>query len=326
MTVTATRKVSSLSPWVMTMNNAPNHIISDIMALDELIAKGRHYVATHPDDEELRRSVRQYEGLRTKLSEELQAALVTHRQHCISYIFKDASPGSMSLDKLTTALQTLNSLVANTFKAFCGTRMDLNFEMAFKGSFGVLLSTPFDDCLLESDFERGLSTVFDTIDRIGKEGVDTKELLRKKLRGNKELVKKFTSFFNTIIKNESPIELRWQSVSGEQPRSTFVPIERARTLHDLFAEHARKDPETILLNGVIKGISLIRNSVDIQYYVKGKAKPKAYMAVPFSPELVGQVKSAFDRPAALTIQVDYDYNDLTGVETPHRSLVTISTT
>lgn len=302
----------------------PDFLIARVMEIDDILKLTKRLIAENPDDGALKVSLRQDEAHRVKVVECLHRSLVEYRQHSVSYIFKDATPGAISLDTFLNGLQAFSSLVSSTFKELCGSRMDLQFNTTFAGSFGVLLSTPFDEQFLESDFDRGLTAVFDTIEKIGEEGTDTKDLLKKNLKGNRDLIHKFTNFFNGIVKTGSPVEIRWQGLTSDQPRSAFVPIERARRLHDLFAEHAKRDPETLILSGQIKGISLLRNVIDIQYMIKGKQKPKTMANIPFSPELTALVKSAFDISATLTIQIDYDYNDLTGMEVQHRSLIGVS--
>ena len=302
----------------------PDFLIERLMEIDDILKLTKRLIAENPDDGALKVSLRQDEAHRAKVVDCLTRSLVEYRQHAVSYIFKDALPGAISLDTFLAGLQSFSSLVSSTFKELCGSRMDLQFNTTFAGSFGVLLSTPFDEQFLESDFDRGLNAVFDTIEKIGEEGIDTKDLLKKTLKGNRGLIHKFTNFFSGIVKTGSPVEIRWQGLSSNQPRSTFVPVDRAKRLHDLFAEHAKRDPETSALSGQIKGISLLRNVIDIQYMVKGKKKLKTIANIPFNPELTSLVKSAFDITSTLTIQIDYDYNDLTGMEVQHRSLIDLS--
>jgi hypothetical protein len=302
----------------------PEFLVERLMEVDEILDLTRRLIAENPEDQSLKLSLRQDKVHREKLVKCLNRSLVEYRQHSVSYIFKEEATGPINLDTFLGGLQSFGTLVAATFKELCGTKIDLQFNTVFAGSFGVLLSTPFDDHLVESDFDRGLSAVFDTIEYVGEEGTDTKELLKKTLKGNRDLIRRFNNFFNGIVKTGGAVEIRWQGVSGQAARSAVVPVDRARKLQNLFAAHAQREPETHVLIGQIKGISLLRNVVDIQHPVPGKRKPRTLPNIPFPPELTKQVKANFDTTVKLTIQVHYDYNEMTGLETPHRSLVDIS--
>ncbi|NMC73974.1 MAG: hypothetical protein GYA56_06410, partial [Geobacteraceae bacterium] len=177
----------------------PPHIVSEqIRDLDDVIAATREMLVRYPDDYSLRLGLNQDEAMKAVLLDELEESLAVYHHHSVQYIFK-SEKNAIDLNILLTGLQTFKDLVDKTFELICKREVNLKFETVFSGSLGILLSTPYDEALINTDYEMGFKAVFNTLNRINNDDVDIHEIVKHDMKGNRKLIRKYARFFDSVI-------------------------------------------------------------------------------------------------------------------------------
>lgn len=300
----------------------PQFVIERISEVDEIINLTQRLISEHPDEESLRLSLHNDILHRTGLVHCLQRSLAYQRHHCLSFTFKDITMGQITVETFANGIKSFSDLIRLTCKELYGETMELRFQQVFSGSVGVVLATPHDDNLLSSDMQAGLNAVIGTIKELGEPDADTKTILQTNLKGKRKLARKFTSFLQQVLAGGSAIAIDWHPVN-DSPQKTGISIEKARELHDLFAAHSQNPSQVDTLSGVIKGISLLRNTIDAQINIPGRKKPVTYTNISITEDLVESIKESFDKRANLTIKTEFDYNQTTEIEKPRRILLSV---
>lgn len=297
----------------------PESISEEIRDLENVIISAKSMLDKYPDDFALQISLDQSQSRKKLLLSELDASLAEHRKHAIKYIIKNNGE-SVDLDVLINGLSSFKNLLNKTFEVVCSKPIELRFDAVFSSSFGILLSTPIDQSLLQGDYESGFKTVFETINEIGRDNADIHSIVNKKLRGNKRLVKRFSVFFDTIASADKTVEIKWTDHYRTET-NVKIDTERASYLYHVFKDHGKVEPEFIDVVGSIKGMSLISGKIEFQ---RTDGKKKIVYKALFNDEMLSTIKELFNKPSRAVFKIEKEINEITEDEIRRYELVSIS--
>jgi hypothetical protein len=285
----------------------PELIIKEIHDLEKIRLSAIDLFMQFPDDNILRLNVEQIESRKQLLINELEESLKFYDQHLIKYIFSDIRE-TIRLETLLEHLNSFKEIIDKTFeKVTFGKQNDIPiyFNTVFSGSYGILLSTPFEEKLLDHDYEKALGQTIEILnDLVNSKDEELNSVIEKDFGENRKLLNKYSFFFKKIYQNDKKIQIVWESPNSKEKKSLIIEPKRAKILHSRFSQK-EKSEETIELFGILKGLSLIRYKIE---FIKD-AEGKDIITAKFDESLSEEVKEALDQYVVARFKVIIEYND-----------------
>jgi len=285
----------------------PELIIKEIHDLEKIRLSAIYLFKQFPDDNILRLNVEQIESRKQLLINELEESLKFYGQHLIKYIFSDIKE-TIRLETLLEHLNSFKEIIDKTFeKVTFGKQNDLPiyFNTVFSGSYGILLSTPFEEKLLDHDYEKALGQTIEILnDLVNSKDEELDSVIEKDFGENRKLLNNYSFFFKKIYQNDKKIQIIWESPNSKEKKSLIIEPKRAKILHSRFSQK-EKSEETIELSGILKGLSLIRYKIE---FVKD-AEGKDIITAKFDESLSEEVKEALDQYVVARFKVIIECND-----------------
>lgn len=302
----------------------PELIQEHIRHLDRLNNVTVNAVKEDPEHYGLQLLMRQNAYQKEKLVAELRESIRHHHSHVLSYIFKTKPREAMKLDTMLSGLAGLRDLVKQAYYGISGKELPLNFETVFQSSFGVMLSTPPDGELLQSKYSTALQDVVQTIQKIGHEEADIKQIINKKFHGNRKAAKRYADLFKNIHESGCPVEIIWTNIIGDT-EEVAISVNQAKFIHGVFLEHGKKEPYEETVRGSIKGISLLDNTIQFKRSDTSSKKDQVIKAR-FPDELASKAKSLFDKTVEATFYIEIEYVEATDQEKAIKTLICLNNT
>lgn len=247
----------------------PATITREIQELDSLFLTARKFSDDFPEDKFLRMNMEDLAFRKKELLAELQQSLIANNQHALQYIFK-TSTEQIEVKTLTTNLAALSRLMdAKIETATSGkrkkTHLPILFNTVFSGSFGIQLSTPAEDKFLDQDYEKTVGGALHSLVELTT-ATDTQleEVVKRTFAREAKLLNRFTALLNAIAHTGQDVEIRWHSPVTDTVLAVQVTPEKAQQLVGVFEKQATQEHETTM-QGVIKGVSLLRNTIELVY-------------------------------------------------------------
>ena len=297
----------------------PEIITKEIQDLDAISLKGKELSDQFPQDNILRLNVSQAENRKKNLLIELDESLQYFGRHSLKYIFKDIQE-KIKLETLLENLSSFKGLIDKTFeKVTSGKKnhLPIYFNTVFSGSYGIQLSTPFEEKLLDHDYEKAIDETITIInDLTNSDEEELKEILTKDFGKDRTLLNKYSLFFKKIHQTDKRVELEWNSPNTKKIKKVLIEPSKAKVLHNIFSQK-QKSEETIELIGVLKGLSLIRYKVEFVKDVEGKE----YITAKFNESLSEEVKDLIDRYVFAKFKVSIEYNEMKDEEEKKYELI-----
>lgn len=288
----------------------PDLILEEIIDLENVIISNKELLRKFPTDLALKSSLDQAEFRKNSLISELQESLQHSHCHILKYII-DTSVKKINLDIFVNSLESLKKLVDKTFEVMSKKteqKFDLYFNTVFSGSFGILLSTSYDDKLFGSN---AFGSVFEMLNAITVEGEDKiHSIIQEKLKGNRKLIRKYSNFFESVSNSLSAVELEWREPNNNAHK-VKIEFDKAKKLYSLFKEYEKHEEEVIELLGFIKGLSLINYTIEFQ---KSTQQKKEVIKARFNKNMSEAVKSCFDVLSKAKFKVSIELNEITEEE------------
>lgn len=288
----------------------PDLIVEEIRDLENVIISNNELLKKYPTDLALKSSLEQAEFRKNNLISELQKSLQHSRCHILKYII-DTSVKKINLDIFVNSLESFKKLVDKTFEVTTKKteqKFDLYFNTVFSGSFGILLSTSYDDNLFGS---KPFGSVFEILNEITVESEDKiHSIIQEKLKGNRKLIRKYSNFFENVSNSLSAVELEWKE-PNYNVHKVKIEFDKAKKLFSLFKEHEKHEEEILDLTGFVKGLSLISYNIEFQ---KGTQQRKEIIKARFDKNISETVKSCFDMLSKAKFKVSIELNEITEEE------------
>lgn len=299
----------------------PEIITREIQNLDKIILSSIELLNQFPKDDILRLNVEQSEFRKSELLIELETSLQYYGQHSLKYIFQDIQD-KIKLETLIDGLNSFKGLIDKTFEKVTKGKhnhLPVYFNTVFSGSYGIQLSTPFEEKLLDHDFEKAIGETIGIVSNLILSSEDQiKETLQRDFGENRTLLNKYSLFFKKIHQSNEPIRIEWKSPITNTKKEIVVEPEKAKFLYSYFSQND-ETKETIELIGILKGLSLLRFSVEFLKDVEGKE----VITAKFDEKLSEEVKDSLDRYVIAQFSVAIKYNEVKDQEERKYELISI---
>lgn len=299
----------------------PEIITREIQNLDKIILSSIELLNQFPNDDILRLNVEQSEFRKNELVTELEKSLEYYGQHSLKYIFQDIQD-KIKLETLIDDLNSFKGLIDKTFEKVTNGKnnhLPVYFNTVFSGSYGIQLSTPFEEKILDHDFEKAIGETIGIVsDLISSSEDKIKETLQKDFGENRTLLNKYSLFFKKIHQSNEPVRIEWKSPISASKKEITIEPEKAKFLHSYFSQN-NEGEETIELIGILKGLSLLKYRAEFLKDVEGKE----VITAGFDEKLSEEVKDSLDRYVIAQFKVKIKYNELKNQEERKYELVSI---
>lgn len=295
-------------------NRNPEIIKEEILDLNKILSETKDVIKAFPDDEILKYTYEQDKVRLEVLNAELIESLSEHRQHTIKYVIK-SDMKEINLDLFIKSMNTFKELAEQVKSTLVKSKeqFSLNFETVFAGSYGILLSTPFETKICGSAYENILSLMFDTINEMNNEEDIEKldHIIENKLLNNKKLITKFKNFYKTIADSQNNVKLEWNSPTYLN-KATEIEYVRAEKINNYLITNQVETKE-VKVTGLIKGISLINNKIELQLEQidNEQVKVKKNINLQISHELAENYKHSIDEELTILVDLTQQYNEAT---------------
>jgi hypothetical protein len=299
----------------------PEVITREIQNLDKIILSSLELLKQFPKDDILRLNIEQSDHRKILLISELELSLDNYGQHSLKYIFQGIQD-KIKLETLIDGLNSFKGLIDKTFEKVTNGKnnhLPVYFNTVFSGSYGIQLSTPFEEKLLDHDFEKAISETINIVsDLISADENQIKETLERDFGENRTLLNKYSLFFKKIHLSNEPIKIEWSSPISKEKKEVVIVPEKAKFLHSYFSQKDESQ-ETIELLGILKGLSLLRYRVEFLKDVEGKE----VITAKFDEKLSEEVKDSIDRYVIAQFSVTIKYNETKDIEERNYELLSL---
>lgn len=299
----------------------PEIITREIQNLDKIILSSKELLMEFTEDDILRLNIEQAAFRKNELLVELDASLEYYGQHSLKYIFQGIQD-KIKLETLIDGLNSFKGLIDKTFEKVTkgkNNHLPVYFNTVFSGSYGIQLSTPFEEKLLEHDFEKAIGETLEIVSNlITSDENQIKETLQKHFGDNRTLLNKYSIFFKKIHQSNESVKIEWNSPVSNLRKEVVVEPKKAKFLYSYFNQNDETQ-ETIELLGILKGLSLIRYRVEFLKDVEGKD----VITAKFNENLSEEVKDSLDRYIIAQFYVTIKYNELKDQEEKKYELISI---
>jgi hypothetical protein len=244
-------------------------IIEEINDLEKILSEGRGLLKKNPRDEIIKFSLEDGEYRHSTLISELQEAINYEQRHFIRFVIRNIEKySSVSIDRFFDSIRSLQDIIGQVSKILYRqdrSLMNLSFNTTFPSSFGVLLSTTIPDNELISKSYCTLDSTFNIFNALN----DDKLLmgtLHKELQ-NKKMLHRFQRFYQIQANYANDVEIIWGDTTKTH-HLAHISKERIIYIADTLNKYEDFEDKRLFVNGIIKGISLVRKK--IEFSLEGK--------------------------------------------------------
>ncbi len=298
----------------------PEIILREIQDLDKISLNAQELSFQFPNDNLLRLNVEQAETRKRALLLEFEESLSYHRRHSIKYIFQNVQ--KIKLETLLNNLNSFKELIDRSFEKVTSGRknnLPVYFNTVFSGSYGIQLSTPFEEKIIDPDFEKTIDKTLSVInDLVSSTEEQLTSILERDFGNERKLLNKYSLFFKKIYQADAEIRIDWKSPITNDLKSVVINPHRAKELHSIFSQKEVSE-DTLELLGILKGLSLIRFKAEFvtdtedQYTITAR----------FDENLSEEVKDALDKYVTARFKVVTQYNEMQDQEERRYELISI---
>lgn len=186
----------------------------------------------------------------------------------------------------------------------------LDLVATASGSFKVVLSShepQLNDSIAKISFQRFHNLV---------ECQDNKHTLKEvsEQLGKRTLVK-YKDFLEIIYKNKANVKI-YEKIAPEEFNISEISSNLARRIYDVIIEVENFPEKTVIINGTLKGISLVR--YNFEFLVKDSDE---LITGKFENILIDEVKNRLDKPTIAKFNVNTTLSDITEDEKKEWNLI-----
>ncbi|MFA9370115.1 MAG: hypothetical protein ACERIH_00185 [Labilibaculum antarcticum] len=299
----------------------PESITHEIQCLDKLILNSKELSNQFPEDNMLRLSTDQYEFRKTILVSELNDSLAHYGQHSLKYVFEEIQD-KIKLETLTDSLSTFKGLIDKTIDKVtngANNHLPVYFNTVFSGSYGIQLTTPFEEKLFDHNFEKAIDRTITVVSELMNSNEENlKENLEEIFGDDRKMLNRYSLFFKKIHQSDEPVRIEWKSPITKVLKTVSITPPKAKLLYQYFTRKEERT-EQANLSGTIKGLSLLKfkiefeNALDKENIINAK----------FNEDLADTVKSNIDKKIVADFDVKIKYNESKNEEEKSYELISI---
>jgi hypothetical protein len=299
----------------------PDIIESEIRVLDNSIFKAESLLLQFPEDNLMRLTIEQDKYRRKALITELKSSIAENQQNSV-YFFLDEDVSGIDLDVLLPNLSNFKTIIDKTSNYLnVSNKIPLKLKATVSGSFGFLLTTPFEGKLFKQ-YDNVLDYVFRTINVLEQTNeASIHDTLKDLFKNERKVIQKYSQFFNGLSKTKKDYRIEWIAISGIH-NIISLPEKKTTQLFSLLSQQIKPEESTKQLFGIIKGVSLLKNKIDFAVDIENPSnKP---IKASFSKELADLVKEFLDKYSICDFKVITEYNEATEEEIHNYELININ--
>lgn len=298
----------------------PDIIESEIRLLDNSLFKAESLLLQFPEDNLLRLTIEQDKHRRVALINELKISITENQQNSVLF-FLDQNVSGIDLDLILTNLGNFKQVLDKTSNFLNGTnKLPLQVKTTVTGSFGFLLTTPFESKLFR-EYDNVIDYVFRSISILGDTSTSNiHDTLKDLFKNDKKLINKYSQFFNALSKTNKDFRIEWTPITGKHTKVN-LPVEKNKHIYSLLSQHSKPEESTKQLYGIIKGVSLLKNKIDFATDIENPANNP--IKASFPEDLVELVKEYLDSFSICDFKVITEFNEATEEETNKYELINI---
>jgi hypothetical protein len=300
-------------------NRKPTIILNEIRSIDKLIIKSQLLLEKYPNDNLLRLSFEQDKFRKSILIEELKESIIEFRRNVIELII-DNEIGNIEIDNFVNHLKSFKSVLSKTIDHLLKGKVKtvpLFFNTVFDGSFGILLTTEYEPILFDYEYNKAIKYSLSTINALLNSNKDNlHSIIKNSFQENKKLIHKYNTFFKNIADDNKNITIKWTSFENEK-LSVAIPHDKALSIYTQLIEH-EKHEEIISIYGFIKGLSLLRFTIEFQ----SKENQRNIIKASFDKNISDKIIENIDKLVNCTFNEKVEINENT--EEEKRSYILIN--
>jgi len=306
----------------MDYSRVAKNILEEIRYLEKLIEEHKEVLQEYPDDFAIQLSIQQFEARLEKLREDYRKYSSLAKKHILDLVL-EAHQDNIEVDKVISSLGTFYEVLNTIYHEITNKneKIKLYFDAIYKGSFGMLLTTPFDDKFIASDYEITFKIFFEIMNLIIQEKDKNKihNSLQEILRGDKEVIKKLKKFIKTFINVKEPLRIEWENPIKQKKYKIKISLEELELIDGILEKELSPEILDIEASGIIKMIDLLSNKIklEIDGITKEKyefLKRRKILKISFPDYLADKIKEKIDLPVNLKIRATLIHNDITEEE------------
>jgi hypothetical protein len=280
-------------------------IMEEIKDIEKIINTGNQLKKKKADDYVLNTTLEYGKARYNSLLVELREAINYENRHSIQFIIKNVKQySSISINRFFDSILSLQGVFEQISKvAFHQEKdlMQLSFNTIFPGSFGVQLSTTFKDNELISKTYAAIESTFKIFTSLNDDN-SVISVIKNELH-DKRILSKFRKFYGIQASYSNDIELIWGDTT-KYSHTAFLTKERMSYIAETLTRYEDTDSEYRTVDCVIKGISLIRKKVEMEYnnrIINAKA----------GDELILSLSGLLNKMVKLNVLISKKINEMT---------------
>ncbi|WP_457641862.1 hypothetical protein [Persephonella sp.] len=305
--------------------------LEEIRHLERVIKEDKELLQKYPDDFALEYSLKQLEARLEKLKEEYKRYMLHAKRHLLDLVLK-VHEEQVELEKVINPLESFYGVLNTIYQEITHKKenIPIYFDTVYKGSFGVLLSTPFDDKQIASDYEATFDLFFQILNLILKE--ENKEnihdILHEILKGNKDIIKKIRKFIKTAIDVREPISVEWTNPIKNKKKKIDLTQDDLSFLDEVLEKELAPEVLDIEISGKVVMVDLSSKKMKIELDITSKnkyefLKHKKKLTIDFPEYLIDKVKKLLDEEATFKIKATIIHNEITEEEKESFELIEV---
>ncbi len=305
-------------------------ILKEISDIDDVIEKGKIALQKFPQDFGIIFMLKQDEARKTQLLEEYRESLSSMRIHVLDFVF-EIHDKKIPLPIIIGALQELNQLLNKITEKIINKKfgkIELYLDAIFSGSYGVILSTPWDNKLFDSEYMGSFKILMDSVNQIFQKNniISIHDILKDTLKGDHETIRRYKKFFEAVKKTETSIRIKWKNPIEQKEYIARMDYDNLVHICN-FLSVEKPLEEFIDVLGKIKAIDLLQHTIKLQREDIGdeieRKKIKSIIQSKFQKELENEIKNIIDKSIKVKFKRTIEYNETTEEEIEKWELIKI---
>lgn len=305
--------------------------LEEIRHLESIIKENKELLQKYPDDFVLEFSLQQLEARLIDLREEYKNYLLHAKRHSLDLILKIYDE-QVEVNKIINPLESFYGVLNTIYQETTHKKenIPIYFDTIYKGSVGILLSTPFDSKQIASDYEATFELFFEIIESILKK--ENKEnihnVLQELLKGNRDIIKKIRKFIKTAIDVKEPMSIKWTNPIKNKKREIDLSQDDLNFLDEVLEKELAPEILDLEIKGKVVMIDLSSKKMKVELDITSKnmyefLKSKKKLIIDFPEYLVEEVKKLLDEEAKFKIKATIIHNEITEEEKENFELIEV---
>ncbi len=223
----------------------PELIKKELRELELSSSSSKEWLLSHPEDKLVLLLLEQDKILKDSLISEFEESCKYHRRHILNYSIK--TEDNVDIYSLSNLLSSFNKVITATLNHIPGKikTIPLYFDSVVASSFGIVLSTDWDPELIDTSYEKTFKKFFDIISKLDKTDNTPNDDLLSLFSEDKNLMRKYRSFYRGIAYYNSSVGLKWGGFLEDKKREHLIDYKVASKIYKSLADLDHPESEDI---------------------------------------------------------------------------------